>query len=116
MVECEQCGGARRAPVDIGLCERCRRLNAIDVRQLYAAALMLAWLDLEHLANAQVTFPHRVPLTGVEAAKLARAARALQEATLDLAELAELRDAPRKGPKRASSAREVKAWRRRVRK
>lgn len=106
-VACEQCGGERRAPAEIGLCDHCRRRNALDVRQLYAAVCMLAWLDLEHLARAQVTYPHRVPLTGLEAAALARAARALQAAALALPAAPFLREAPRKGPKRATRAGEV---------
>jgi hypothetical protein len=104
LVDCEQCFGRRRAPPEIGLCDRCRRLNAIDVRRLFAAALAVSWLDLEHLARAQVTHPHRVPLSGLEAAALARAARPLQAAALALPVSPLLRDVLRKGPKRAERA------------
>jgi hypothetical protein len=104
LVECEQCLGARRAEPELGLCDLCRRRNALDVRKLYAAAESLAWLDLEHLEAAPVTYPHRVPLTGLEAARLARAARELRAAALELAAAPLLRDAVRKGPQRAERA------------
>lgn len=104
LAACEQCGGARRAPPDIGLCDRCRRLNAIDVRQLFVAAAAVAALDLEHLMSAPVVYPYRTPLTSLEAARLARAARELAAAALELVGAPTLRDAPRKPPQRALRA------------
>jgi hypothetical protein len=80
----------------------------MGVRLLWSAASTLAWLDLDALARATVTHPHRTPLTGLEAAKLARAARALRTAALELPDAPTLRDAPRIGPQRAERAPEVK--------
>lgn len=81
----------------------------MDVRKLFQAAQLLAWLDLEHLMRAPVCYPHRVPLTGMEAARLARAARELRAAALELVEAPTLRDAPRKGPQRAQRPPRAKA-------
>jgi len=93
-VRCEQCGLRHGAPPDVGLCERCRRLNAIELRSFYAAAELVAGLDLAKVGG-RVVYPFRVPISNVEAARLARAARALQVA------MRELQAAQRKGPKRA---------------
>lgn len=105
LVTCQQCTGARRAPPLIGVCERCRRRNGVDHRLLYEAAHAVARLDL-------VELPARVPLlpgpaTPAELRELAAAARPLAAAARRLAAgnvvdpLAELRDAPRKPPRRA---------------
>jgi len=109
-VGCEQCGLKRGAPPEVGICERCRRLNAIELRAFTAAAELVARTDLTKLGG-RVVYPFRVPISNVDAARLARAARELQEA------MRELQAAPRKGPKRAETpALEVKAWRRGSRK
>lgn len=71
------------------------------MRQLFVAAVAVAALDLEHLMTAPVVYPHRVPLTSLEAARLARAARELAAAALELVGAPTLRDAPRKPPRRA---------------
>jgi hypothetical protein len=85
----------------VGICERCRRLNAIELRSFAAAAEMVASVDLAKLGG-RVVYPFRVPLSNVEAARLARAARELQR------EMRALQQQPRKGPKRAERTVEVK--------
>lgn len=85
----------------MGICERCRRLNAIELRSFAAAAELVASTDLQRLGG-RVVYPFRVPLSNVDAQRLARAAKPLQEA------MRELRAASRKGPKRAERAEKVK--------
>jgi hypothetical protein len=104
-VTCADCGIPSRAPEEIGTCQRCRQRNAHAVREFHDAAALIGALDLEALATS-VVYPFRVPLSNVEAARLARAARPLQVAVREL-------QLERKGPKRAeTSALEVKQWRR----
>lgn len=86
----------------MGICERCRRLNAIELRAFAEAVELVARTDLDKLGG-RVVYPFRVPLTNVDAARLARAARPLQRA------LRELQAARRKGPKRVD-AQEEKPW------
>jgi hypothetical protein len=70
------------------------------VREFYAAAELIERLDLEKLASC-VVYPFRVPLSNVDAARLARAARELQREMRALQQ-------PRIGPKRAERTVEVK--------
>ncbi len=101
LVTCATCNIPSRAPADVGVCQRCRQRHAHAVRDLHAAVEVIERLDLEALSTA-VTYPFRVPLSNVDVARLARAARPLQEA------LRELRAAERRGPQRAERASEVK--------
>jgi len=96
------------APPELQICERCRRLNAIELREFFAAVTVIARVELDELGR-RVVFPFRVPITNVDAARLARAARELQEAAQEL-ELAELRRSPRKGPKRVERTQGEKRW------
>jgi hypothetical protein len=101
LVTCSACNIPRRAPAEIGVCERCRQRNAHLVRDFYAAAEVIERADLEAL-GALVVYPFRVPMSNLEATRLARASTELQR------EMRALQHVQRKGPKRAESALEVK--------
>jgi len=107
-VACTQCKLGHAAPSEVGVCEHCRRLNAIELREFFSAVTFIARLELQELGGRTV-YPFRVPLSPIDAARLARAARALQEAAREL-ELAELRRSKRKGPKRVDGSTQEKPW------
>jgi len=92
----------------VHVCEHCRRRNAIELREFFAAVMVIAGLELAELGR-RVVYPYRAPVTNVDAERLARAALELQAAAREL-ELAELRRANRKPPKRVETTQGVKRW------
>ena len=99
LVPCEQCGGFRRAPPSIGVCERCRRGNGIEQRTLVTAANAVAALDLVQLPDRVTLYPRLT--SAAELRQLARAAEPLAAEVRRLAGIEELR-APRRPPRRVT--------------
>lgn len=108
LVKCSACG-LTNAPEPIGVCERCRRRNSWDLRAFHEAAMVIGRLDLDTIGGL-IVYPFRVPLEGVDAARLARAARPLQVAVRELQQ-------PRKPAKSVETPTQegVKQWKARKR-